>query len=334
LNWIDRLQQRFGSYAIPGLGRYIVSLQVLCFAIGLAQPDLLYSMVLFPSKVAAGEYWRLFTFLCIPSLSPLQIFMAIFVFMFQWTVFEGLEAEWGAFRLNLYCLIGWICVLALPMGVYAFTGVDWPASANYWGISIALAFAILYPEFTIYVYFILPVKMRWAAWLIGAYLVWRLWQMGLLEALPMAVGLLNFLLFLGPSLVARAKHAQQVQEGRQVFRAAAREAERTLAPRACVQCSAGPDAELRLCSCARCGEDGKLWCAAHLPGHLATLPIAPEASTPEAPRAPVSLPVQELAAPKTVKTRGVSHRGKKVPKKGLTQAPAPKKKALPKGPDR
>jgi hypothetical protein len=280
LNWTDRLQQRFGFLAMPGLGRYLVGLQVLCFGVGLVNPRLVDSMLLDPALVRQGELWRLVTFLFLPSLTPLNILFAIFFFMFQWMVFQGLEAEWGAFKLTLYCLIGWLCALAVPMLTYAATGLPLLASGEYWSVSVELAFAYLYPDYTIYLYMILPVKMKWMAWLIGAFLLFQMFTGGPAEALLIAVGLLNYLLFFGRDFVVRARHRAQVREGRLAFTASTREAERTMAPRACSQCGAGPDKDLRLCCCASCGEDGKLWCGNHLPGHLTE--IAATSRTPAA----------------------------------------------------
>jgi hypothetical protein len=278
LNWIDRLQQRFQYLAIQGLGRYIVGLQALCFALGLADARFVDALRLDPALVAQGEVWRLVTFLFLPSLTPFNILFAVFYFMFQWTVFEALESEWGAFKLTLYCFIGWLCAVALPLGAWMAWGQELLASGGYWSVSIELAFAFLYPEFTVTIYFILPLKMKWMAWIIGVFLLVRIFLSSFVEALPIAFGLLNYLLFFGPEYIARARLARQVRQGRQVFTAAKRDADQVLRPRACCQCGAGPDAELRLCSCPRCGEDGRLWCARHLPDHLAELELEAEAA--------------------------------------------------------
>jgi len=112
LRWTDRLQQRFGFLAIHGLGRIIVTLQVLFYAGSMAVPDLAGRISLDPSLLAT-EPWRLATFIFVPPAT--NPFFAIFFFMFQWTVFQGLEAEWGAFKLTLYCALGWLAVAALPL---------------------------------------------------------------------------------------------------------------------------------------------------------------------------------------------------------------------------
>jgi hypothetical protein len=247
------------------------------------------------------EPWRLLSFLCIPpSTNPL---FPIFYFMFQWTVFEGLEAELGAFKLTLYCATGWVCALALPLAAWFAAGILWPVTATYWSLSIWLAFAVAYPEYTIYIYFILPVKMKWTSWAIGAYLLFCVFTQGWTEAVAIAFGLANFLIFFAPMLVAQGRMAGRAQANKREFAAAQRKVQETMAPRACVQCGAGPDSHLRLCCCARCGEDGKLWCDQHLPAHLAEA-LAEEAPRPQdsgaagAPSSPDS-----VAAPGRKRTR-------------------------------
>jgi hypothetical protein len=300
LRWTDRLQQRFGFLAIHGLGRIIVTLQVLFYAGSMAVPDLAGRISLDPSLLAT-EPWRLATFIFVPPAT--NPFFAIFFFMFQWTVFQGLEAEWGAFKLTLYCALGWLAVAALPLLLWLGAGLLVPASATDWSLSIWLAFAFLYPDFTILIFFILPVKMKWMAWLTGAFLLFKVSTGGLFEALSIAAGLLNYLLFFAGDFAARFRLHRQVQEGRQVFIAARRDAAQTLVPRACVQCGAGPDAHLRLCCCARCGEDGKFWCAEHLPAHLAA-PAGPEGGAAAADGERPPLPPKRRVRPAAGKPDG------------------------------
>ncbi len=299
--WMDGLQRRFGFLALPGLGRAIVGLQVLCFAAALADPRVLDLLALDPARVAQGEYWRLLTFVCVPSLTPFNVLFAVFFFMFQWTVFEALEAEWGAFKLTLYCALGWLCALALPMLVWAATGGSLWASGGYWSVSIELAFATVYPETMIYVYLILPVKMKWMAWLIGAFLVFRIFTGGWGEALPIGVGLLNYLAFFGPEWARRARRDRRSATDRRAFERSRREAVESRGPRACAACAAGPEAFLRLCTCPACGPEGKFWCERHLDGHRGA--SAPKAE-PEKPAAESAAPKARRRAPRPSAGRG------------------------------
>lgn len=278
MNFLSRLQRRLGFLSIPGLGRYIVGLQVLCFALVLAGQVPAERLALDPAAVARGEYWRLLSFLAIPSLSPFSVLLAVFYFFFQWTVFEALEAEWGAFRLTLYCGLGWLCALAFPLGLYFLSagGISLPSSGGWWALSIQLAFATLFPNYTVLIYFILPLKMRWVAWGIAAFIAFHLLStpagLRLGEAALLACGLLNYLLFFAPSLVLGGLRAGRAAAGRRDFESAKRRAERSLPSRACAGCGAGSGEDLRLCTCPACGEEGRFWCLEHLRPHLEPAP--------------------------------------------------------------
>jgi hypothetical protein len=298
VRWTDRLERHFGWFAVPGLGRLIVGLQALCFVLGVASPDIVDALVLKPQAALSGDYWRFFTFLAVPSLTPLNILLALFFLMFQWSVFEALEAEWGAFRLTLYCAMGWFCALALPVGAWLLAGYPLESSGGYWSTSILLAFAFLFPDYTIYVYFILPMKMRWMAWIIGAYLLLRIFTGGVSEAMLIGVGLANYLVFFAGDFKNRYLLHRQVQQGRQVFLKSKKEAE--WAPRTCARCGAGSEAGLRLCTCPVCGSEGKDWCDAHLGAHLAESPAAPLApgSNPASSGSAIAETSLETPAPK------------------------------------
>ncbi len=282
MRWHERLERRLGFLAVPGLGRALVAIQVLCFVGALLDPAVYGALPLVPSLVARGQFWRLATFLFLPSLSPLNVLFAVFYFLFQWAVYDALEAQWGAFRLTLYCVLGWLFALALPLGAYVAWGADGPSTGLYWSTSVLLAFATEFPDTTIQLYLVLPVKMRWMGWLIAAFLAYQILVGGWPELLGVGFGLANYLLFyagdLGRAVVRRRDRAR--------FESALRAAS-SGKPRSCAQCGAGPEAFLRLCTCGRCGAEGRFWCDAHLATHLSPAAgVAPEPETEPAAAAP------------------------------------------------
>ena len=142
MNWLNQLERKYRKYAISNLIVYIIALNALVFFVDFVLPrgaavDLL---VLYPDRVLQGEIWRLVTYIFIPpSFSP---FWIIFVLYFYYLVGTGLEQAWGAFRFNLYYLLGMVgtTVAAFITGA-GYTGV-------YLNLSLFLAFAHLYPTFS------------------------------------------------------------------------------------------------------------------------------------------------------------------------------------------
>jgi len=113
-----------------------------------------------------------------------------------------LEREWGTFKYNIYILLSYILTIAV-----AFILPDIPLSNFYIFLSIFLAFAYLYPDFQLLLFFILPVKVKWLAliqWITYAImLLFGTWSMRLL----IIASVCNFLLFFGKDIVTRGRYS-------------------------------------------------------------------------------------------------------------------------------
>lgn len=156
MNVLNQLERKFGRYAIPNLTLYFIAPQILFYALSFAQPGILEAILLIPRRVLQGQIWRLLTFLAVPP-----VMNPIFAFFF-WYLFylmgSALENYWGTFRYNMYLLIGYAATVAI-----SFLTPDTPSSNVFLQGSVFLAFALLNPDFQLYIFFILPVKIKWLA---------------------------------------------------------------------------------------------------------------------------------------------------------------------------
>ena len=73
---IDKLQRKFGRYAIPNLTMYIIILYVVGYILQLIQPSFVLYLTLEPAMILQGQVWRLVTWLLIPP-GRLDIFTII-----------------------------------------------------------------------------------------------------------------------------------------------------------------------------------------------------------------------------------------------------------------
>ncbi len=282
MDWLDRLERRLGFLAVPHLALALIVAQGLAYFLAMSDPSIAGRLVLDPAAVIQhGEWWRLLSYVLIPSgTGGWSLFFAIFWFMFLWMMVQALENAWSQFKVTFYFFFGLLLQSGGTMLLFALGWDHLIIDGWWWTSSLQLAFATLYPEFTIYVFFVLPLKMRWWAWLLGAWCVVRVLANGPSGLTELLLGLGNYFLFFAPMAYRQWQLRRLTAQGQKVFVQARRDSE-ARAARVCSQCGLGlKEAELRLCLCERCGDDGRDWCLEHLAPHLANLPKK-EGSFPE-----------------------------------------------------
>jgi len=256
MKFLDRLERRFGRFAIPNLTFYLVGGQGLALLFSLGLPELASNMALIPSAVMDGQWWRLLSFLFTPPFGN-PIF-AIFALYLLWFMGNALEAQWGAFRYTLYVLLGMLTAIAaaflFPFGV---------ATNVYITGSIFLAFAWLYPEFQLLLFFILPVKIKWLAWLTWAGYAWGLITGDWMTRALIVASIGNFLAFFGGELYVSARYGHRKMK-KQATAAVARDKPRHL----CAVCGVTDlsDKTMEFRYCTKCDPPVQ-YCMTHLGDH-------------------------------------------------------------------
>jgi len=198
MSLLENLERKLRRYAVSNVTLYLIIGQVLFFLFAMSGRFVLERVVLIPYRVTMGEWWRLITFLFIPPLTnPIFAFFAWYLFYLMGSALEG---HWGAFRYNLFLLIGYIVTVAV-----SFLMPLYPATNLFIGGSVFLAFAFLFPDFQLYIFFIIPIKIKWLAfitWIGYAYeLLVGSWSVRLL----VLASITNFFLFFGRDIFWRMK---------------------------------------------------------------------------------------------------------------------------------
>lgn len=169
---LDSLEKRFGHLAVSNVILGLVIGQLLVYALMLSGRLSVGSLVLNPHNVVVGhEYWRLITFIICPPFLPQGAFDALFLALFWyifWMMGGALEAAWGAFRFNVYLLAGvFFTVLGAFVGYWMSPVPDIWVNPRFLYMSVFFAFAVFHPNFEFYLMFVLPVKVKWLAYVIG-----------------------------------------------------------------------------------------------------------------------------------------------------------------------
>ena len=270
---LNRIERHLGRFAIPNLSLYLIGGQVMFFGFSLLGGFDLGRILLVPGLVLQGEVWRLFSFVLVPPVSgSLTLTSALFLaisWYFFYMISQALENYWGAFRFNLFFLTGWFLTVAV-----SFLTPELRTSYEFFAVSVFLAFALLNPDFELYLFFILPVKIKWFAlvmWIgLGYAFVVGTWNVRL--AVLASIG--NFLLFFAGEMAQRVKTGRRSMQ-QQVRRTALREV--TEEPRhRCVVCGktdrTHPQIDFRYCS--QCvGEE--CYCSEHIRDHVHTTTVKP-----------------------------------------------------------
>lgn len=200
--WLNKLERKYGKYAIPDLTRYVVGLYCLgailemANYVGILKVNIYYQwLCLDMDAVFHGQIWRLFTFLIAPYgfyrnlgflLSVLFFIISIYLyFLFG----RSLEGIWGTFRFNLYIFSGILLniLAALILYLSPMRISIYYAGMEYIFQTMFLAFAVYNPDMTFLLNFIIPIKAKWLAIADGVYLGYTVIQ-NLIKGLPMIGG--------------------------------------------------------------------------------------------------------------------------------------------------
>src|SRR5215510_11346894 len=209
MTWLDKLERRFGFLGIPGLIRIVIGFTALVYVLVYLNRGFESFLTLDPALILRGQVWRLVTYIFVPqTFSPLWVLLALW---FLWFVGEGVERAWGPFRLTLYFLVGMIGTTIAAF----FFGSNFSNSMLL--TSLFLAFAHFYPEEIIYILFILPVRVKWLAWIAGAFLIVGFFIGTNSYRASLIAALANYLIFFGPEFFSKAKHRREVSVRRKKF---------------------------------------------------------------------------------------------------------------------
>lgn len=196
-NWLDKMERRFGRYAIRNLTMYLLAGYAIGYLLSFTMPQLLTYFTLEPALILKGQVWRLLSWVIIPPND--NIIFVIFMMLLYYSLGNTLESYWGAFRYNVYIFSG---ILFTVIGAFivngligGFTGFGSLYSTYYINMSIFLACASIMPDYQLLLYGIIPIKMKWLAILDVVLLAVDAVQGGLIIRIVIIASLLNFIIF-------------------------------------------------------------------------------------------------------------------------------------------
>ena len=156
MNWIDKLERRWGNLGIPYLinglmvGQLVVGLIALLF-----NWQILFAVSLNIWGLLSGQVWRLVTFL----FEPIWIgsVLGVLNLVFYFWIGNVLTRYWGDFRMTLFVALG-------VLGAWVSCFVAGGASPSGIYISLLFAYAWMWPNQGVLLWGLVPFKMKYMGW--------------------------------------------------------------------------------------------------------------------------------------------------------------------------
>jgi len=278
--WLSRFSYKHPNFSIPGLMKYIAIGNVVVYLLTLLSNGTFVQLVTFiPERIFRGEVWRLISFIFVPmDFSPLYFVLSLMLYYYLGT---QLEYAWGSARFTIYYAAGVVLNILVGLLMWFSPALRGYGVVNmyYVNMSLFFAFATLYPDAQFLLFYIIPFKAKWLAWVDAVLFAFdifsRIGQGQYLLALVPVVAILNYFLFFWDDLMdamGRSRRRVRHQTSRQTinFKSAQRQAqERKGYLHKCAVCGVtdtdNPSMEFRYCS--KCN-GYYCYCIEHINSHV------------------------------------------------------------------
>lgn len=279
MNWIDKLERKFGRFGVENLTMYVIICYVVGYFLAYFNPSLLSMLSLEPALILRGQIWRIITWVIYPPSMSNVLWFVIAIVFFYYPIGTSLERTWGSFRYTLYIFSGILFSVIGAFILYFITGVYGIGSlfnTYYISLSVFLAYALSYPDMQILLWFVIPIKMKWMAIVYGVMVLYDMityLRMGLwVYVVPIIASLLNFVLFFFSTRNMQRYNPKEVHRRREFKKAVAQSrvnpATGGITKHKCAICGRtekdDPNLEFRFCS--KCNGNYE-YCQDHLFTH-------------------------------------------------------------------
>ena len=153
---------------IPNLMLWIVLTNILVYVYDLISGgNILYNALHFNMDlILKGQVWRLFSYIFLNAASYSNPLIVALAMLFYYNMGRTLESVWGTLRFNLYYLCGVLLIdVAGVLGWLISPSTMYYISATYLNLSLFLGVATLAPDRRILIFFFIPMRMKWMAFI-------------------------------------------------------------------------------------------------------------------------------------------------------------------------
>ena len=163
MTWLDKLERKFGRYAIPNVTRLMVASSIVSYAVYFLAVYTSLNPITWirfdPSAILHGQIWRLLSWIFVPS-SGFSFWTIIFVICLL-SFGDSLERGLGSFRMTVYFLGG---ILLNDIGgllIYLIFGIPIHLTTYYMLLSLYMMLGLFMLDAEVRLYFVIPIRMKW-----------------------------------------------------------------------------------------------------------------------------------------------------------------------------
>ncbi|EHI56466.1 hypothetical protein HMPREF9333_00328 [Johnsonella ignava ATCC 51276] len=201
MKFFDNMESKFSKYAIKNLSLYIAVIYCLGFLINMWNNTIYVRYLsLDVYAILQGQFWRLFTWLLYPPSSGI-LFAFVMTYLY-YVLGTSIEMRIGSFKYNVFIftgilghLIAAFIVFAYNTNVSGYVGNTYYITPGHLNLSIFLAYTLLEPDSIIWMYFVLPVKIKYLSVIYVAMEGYSFFKGDMLERIVIALCLLNVMAF-------------------------------------------------------------------------------------------------------------------------------------------
>lgn len=207
---LNKMERKFGKYAIHNLMYYVIVIQIAGYALTTMMPNFAFRyLTLDVQAVLHGQVWRLITWIAVGIIDlrdPFSLLFTAITLYLYYMIGRSLENVWGAFRFNVYYLSGILFnIIAAFILYFVYKSIlgnifmlPYLEGLEYINYTLFLAFACIFPDMELLYMFLIPIKMKYLGILYGFFIVGDIIEAissgNIASAVAIVVALLNFII--------------------------------------------------------------------------------------------------------------------------------------------
>lgn len=196
MNIIERLERKFPWFGFANLNLYMVVIFLVALAINMFNPYFYFQYLsLDVEQILHGEVWRLVTFIFYPITSSNLIILNLLMIYVYYSITKTLLMMWGNFKFNLYLFIGYVSQILAAFLIYFIVKKPIVFVPSYTIFSLIVAFALSFPDAYFMIYFLIPIKAKYIAYLEIIVYIFSFLQSGLADRIAIACSAINVFVF-------------------------------------------------------------------------------------------------------------------------------------------